>query len=73
MVTILKIPVNMAIPAILKIKVFWKQGYDVINSVHDITTKILLCDSIYTVDAIMWPKFGNSTIAMREVIITSIL
>ena len=60
MVTILKMPVKIAVPAILKIKLFWKQGYDVINFVYDITRKILLRDSIYIVGAIMWPKFGNS-------------
>ena len=27
---------------------------------------------IYIVDVVLWPKFGNSTIFMREVIITSI-
>ena len=39
-------------------------------SVHDVTNKIFLRDSIYTVDAVMWPKFGNSNVSMREVIIT---
>ena len=36
-------------------------------------TKILSGDSNYIVEVIMWPKFGNSSISMREVIITSIL
>ena len=28
---------------------------------------------IYIVDVVMWPKFGNSNISMREAIIISIL
>ena len=35
-------------------------------SVHDVTNRILLCDSNYIVDVVMWPTFGNSSIAMRE-------
>ena len=56
----------MATIHFFKIKVFWNKGYDVRN-------KILSGDSYYTVDVVMWPKFGNSSISMREVIITSIL
>ena len=58
---------------LLKIKVFWNKGYDVIISVHDVTNKILSNDSSYIVDMVMWPIFGNSSISMREIIITSIL
>ena len=50
---------KMAILSLLKINVFWK----VITSVHDITNKILLSESNYIVDVIMWPKFGNSGIS----------
>ena len=57
----------------LKIKVFWNKGYEVIVSVHDITNEILSRYSNYIVDVVMWPKFGNSSISMREVIIASIL
>ena len=56
-----------------KITVFWTKGYDVIISVEDVTNKILWHDSYYIVDMFMWPKFGNSSISMREVITTSIL
>ena len=42
------------------------------NYVHDVTNKILSRDSSYTVDVIMWPDFGNSSISIREVIIISI-
>ena len=41
-------------------------------SAHDGTNKILLRDSIYNVDVVMWAKFGISNISMREVIITSV-
>ena len=60
----------MATPGLLKIKVFWNKDYYVIISVHDVTKKILSRDSDYIVDAVMWPKFGSSSISMREVIIT---
>ena len=54
-------------------KLFWIKSYDAIISVHDVTNKILSRDSIYIVDVVKWPNFGNSGISMREVIITSIL
>ena len=64
---------KMATPGLIKIKVFWNKGYNVIISVHDVTNKIISRDSSYIVDVVMWPKFGNSSIIMREVIIASIL
>ena len=64
---------KMATPGLLKITVFWNKGYDVIISVHDVTNKILSRDSNYIIDVVMWPKFGNSSICIREVIITSVL
>ena len=73
MVTILMMSAKMATPGLRKIKVFWKKGYDVIISVNDVTNKTLSRDSNYIVDVVMWPKFDNSRISMREVIITSIL
>ena len=39
----------------------------------DVTNKILSRDSNYIVVVIMWPKFGNSSISMKEVTITTIL
>ena len=57
----------------LKVNVYWNKGYDFIISVHDVTNKILSRDSNYIVDLVMWPKFGNSSISIIEVIITSIL
>ena len=64
---------KMATPGLLEKTVFWNKGYDVIISFDDVTNKILSRDSIYILDMFMWPKFGNCTISMREVITTSIL
>ena len=71
MVTILMTPAKMATPGLRKTKVFWKKGYDVKISVNDITNKTLSRDANYIVDVVMWLKFGNSSISMREFIITS--
>ena len=73
MVTILMISAELAIPGILEIKVFKNKGYDAIIPDFDITNKILSLDSNYIVDVVMWLKFGNCSISMREVIITSTL
>ena len=64
---------KMATPGLLKIKVFWNKGYDVIIPVDDFTSKILSSrDSNHTVEVFMWPKFDNSSISTTEVISTSI-
>ena len=63
------ISVKLATLGIIKIKVFWNKGYDVIISVHEPTNKFLSPDSNYVVDVVMWPKFGNSSISF----LTSIL
>ena len=55
-----------------KVKYFENKGYGVIISVHDLM-KALSRGSNYIVDVVMWPKYENSSISMREVIITSIL
>ena len=73
MVKILMMSAKMATPVLLKIKVFWNKGYYVINSVYDVTNKILSHDSNCIMDVVMWLKFGNSSICIREVIITSVL
>ena len=64
---------KMATPGLLKITIFWNKGYDVINSVDDVNNKILSRDSNYIVDVFMLPKFGNSSISIKEVITTSSL
>ena len=73
MVKILMMSAKMDTPALFKIKVFWNKGYYFIYSVYDVFNRILLHDSNYIMDVVMWPKFGNSSICIREVIITSIL
>ena len=64
---------KIATPSLLKIKVFWNKDCDIITYVYDVTNKILSCDSNYIVDMVMRPKFGNSSISIREIIIISIL
>ena len=73
MVPILMMPAKVATPGLLKIKVFWSKGSDIISSVNDVMNKILSSDSNYIVNAVMRPKFGNSSNSMREVIINSTL
>ena len=69
MVTILMMSAKLATLGLLKIKVFWNKGYYVIISVHDVNSRILPRDSNYVVDVVMWPRFGNSRISMREVLL----
>ena len=59
-------PAKMTTPGFLK-------DYDIILAVHDVTNTILSSDSNFNVNAVMSQKFGNSSISMREVMITSIL
>ena len=74
MVAILIMSAKFAALDLLKIKISWKIIYDVIVYIHDINNKILSRDSRYCIpDVVVWPKFGNSSISMREVIITSTL
>ena len=73
MVTILMLSAKLATLGLLETKVFWNKDWDVIDIVHDVTNNILLRDSNYIVDVVMWTKFGNSGITMRKVIITSTL
>ena len=64
---------KMAAPSLLKIMVFLNKGYGIIIRVDDVIDKILSRDLNYIVDVFMWPKFGNSSISMTEVVTTSIL
>ena len=70
MVKTLMISAKMATLGLLKIKVFWNKGYYVMYSVYDVTNEILSHDSNYIMDVVMWPKFDNSNICIREAIIT---
>ena len=65
--------VKMTTLSALKITIFWYERSDVIIFVHDIINKVSSHDSNYIVDVVMWPKFGNSSISMKEVFKTSIL
>ena len=62
---------KFATPGLFTIKIFWNKGYDVIIPDYDVTNEILSHDSNYIADMVLWPKFDNSTIFMREAIITS--
>ena len=73
MVTILVILAKIPALALLKIKVFWNESYDVIIFVNYFTNKILSPDSTYMVNVFIWPKYGKSSISIREVIRISTL
>ena len=72
-VTILMMSAKLATPGLLNIKIFRNKGYDVIILDYDINNKILSHGLNHIVDMVKWPKFGNSSFSMREVIITSTL
>ena len=69
MVTILMMSAKMATlnKSILKLKLWCY------NFCPCVTNKILSRDSSYVLDLAMWPKFGNSSISVRTVIIILIL
>ena len=75
MVSVLMISAKLATLGLLKMKVFWSIGYDTMSFVHDLTNKILSCDSNYIVDVVMWQGDQSliTSIFMSEVIITWIL
>ena len=73
MVTILMMSTKLASPALHDLKIIQKKIYDVIILDYDVTNEILPGCSNLMVDVDMWPKFGNYSFSMREVIITSIL
>ena len=56
MITILVKIKKMASLGLLKIKLLWNNGSDVIIPVHDVADKILSYDSNYIVDVVMQPK-----------------
>ena len=49
---------KMATTDLLKITIFWNNGYDVIIHVDDVTIKILSRDSNYIADMFMWPSLA---------------
>ena len=66
-------PAKMATLGLLKTKVLWSKGYDIIIFVYVVINKNLSRDSNYIVDLVMWPKFSDSSTSMKEAIINSIL
>ena len=73
MVTILMMSAKLATLDLVRINVFSNKFYDLIIVDFDVTKKILWRDSNFIIDVVMWPKFGNSSISIRKVIITSTL
>ena len=73
MAAVLIMSAKMATLGLLKRKVFWNKGYDVIIFVYDVSSKILSRYLNYIVNVVMWPKFGYPSISMKEVVITSTL
>ena len=70
MVIILMMSAKVTILCLLKINIFRNKVYDIAILFYDVTNKIWSSGSNYIVDEVMWPKFPNSSISMREVIIT---
>ena len=64
---------KLATPGFLKVKIFQNKGYDVTFLDFNVTSKILSRDSNYIIDVFIWTKFGNYSISIREVIITTTL
>ena len=64
---------KLATPGLLKVKIFQNKGYDITFLDFNVTSKILSRDSNYIIDVFIWTKFGNSSISIREVIITTTL
>ena len=62
MVAILTISPKLATLGLIKLKVTWNKGYDIIIFVFDVTNKIFSSYSNYIVDVVIWPKFGSSSI-----------
>ena len=59
MIEILMMSAKLASPGLPKVKVFSNKGHDVNFS---------WCYLSYNVEVVMWPKFGNSSVSVREVI-----
>ena len=54
MVAISMISAKVATQVLIKIEVFWNEGYNAIIYVHDVINQILSRDSNYIVDLVMW-------------------
>ena len=56
MLTFLMTSAKLGTPGLLKIKVFWIKGHDVVIPDYNVTNKILSRDSNYIVDMVMWDQ-----------------
>ena len=63
---------KLVTPGLLEIKLFQNKGYDIVIFDYNVTKKISSKDSNCIVYVVMWPKFGNTSISVREFIVTSI-
>ena len=63
---------KLVTPGLLEIKLFQNKGYDIVIFDYNVTKKISSKDSNYIVYVVMRPKFGNTSISVREFIVTSI-
>ena len=57
--------------SLLKLKIFWNKDYDFLIPDYEVIETNFLRDSNDIVEVVMWPTFGNPSISMREVIISS--
>ena len=57
---------KMATSGLLKIKLFWNQGYDIIIWVYDVTNKILSRNSNYIIDVVMSLLASMKRLATNE-------
>ena len=70
MVTTSMMSTKAATLGLPKVNIFSNKCCDVIASVYDVTNIIFSRHSNYIVEVVMWQKFCNSSISMREVITT---
>ena len=63
---------KLATPVSLGIEVCGNEDYDVIICVYNITDEISLHESNFVGNVVIWPKFGNFSISITAVILTSI-
>ena len=73
MITILMVSAKIAALGLIQLKIFWNKSNNVKIFVYEVTKKIFLRESNYIVDVVMWPKLGDCSISMGEVVITLVL
>ena len=73
MITILMVSEKIAALGLIQLKIFWNKSNDLKIFVYEVTKKKFLRDSNYIVDVVMWPKLGDCSISMGEVVITLVL